>query len=407
MGVIKKIFKKHWNQFIALYSDKIRKTIFREVEKMLECGSLEKGFIEFKCEACGETKRVGFRCKSRFCTSCGKIRCDDWAEEMTGRLINIGHRHMVFTIPKELRKVFAEKRELLALIPQCASRAVISWFQERNKKEAYMPGIVAVIHTFGRDLKWNPHVHMLVTEGGEGNVTIFKKMNYINYEALRKRWQKLLLDEIELEMINKKKWFRELKNNIYKKTEEGFYVYAKGIVKTAEAAFKYVGRYAARPAIAESRIIKYDGKKVTFYYERHEDGKRVEETIDAIDFIGKLIRHIPEKGFKMIRYYGIYAKSKKHKEKFFKLMKEVVLEMKRKLRKWKYRILKYFGVDILKCEKCGAQMRFYDIVYEGESIREKLKKKILDDNKRKLKELVHTYGVIKGLINDKIEPLYI
>jgi hypothetical protein len=88
-------------------------------------------------------------------------------------------------------------------------------------------------------------------------------------------------------------------------------------------------------------------------------------------------------------------------------MKEVILEMKRKLRKWKYRILKYFGVDVLKCEKCGAQMRFYDIVYEGESIREKLKKKILDDNKRKLKELIHTYGVIKGLINDKIEPLYV
>lgn len=190
MGVIKRIFKEHWNDFIVLYSDKIRKTIFREVEKMLECGSLEKGFIEFKCEACGETKRVGFRCKSRFCISCGKIRCDDWAEEMTGRLINIAHRHMFFTIPKELRKVFAEKRELLALIPQCASRAVISWFQERNKKEAHMPGIVAVIHTFGRDLKWNPHVHMLVTEGGEGNVTIFKKMKYINYEALRKRWQK-------------------------------------------------------------------------------------------------------------------------------------------------------------------------------------------------------------------------
>nr|WP_312891134.1 transposase [Clostridium thailandense] len=138
------------------------------------------------------------------------------------------------------------------------------------------------------------------------------------------------------------------------------------MVKTTEVALKYVGRYAARPAIAESRITKYDGKKVTFYYERHEDGKRVEETIDVIDFIGKLIRHIPEKGFKMIRYYGTYAKSKKHKEKFFKLMREVILETKRKLRK-----------------------------------------KILSENKRKLEELMHTYGAIKGLIHDKMEPLYI
>nr|WP_246615540.1 transposase zinc-binding domain-containing protein [Clostridium thailandense] len=63
MGVIKEIFKDHWKDFVVLYSNKIRKTIFSEVEKMLECGSLEKGFIEFKCEACGETKRVGFRFK--------------------------------------------------------------------------------------------------------------------------------------------------------------------------------------------------------------------------------------------------------------------------------------------------------------------------------------------------------
>ena len=74
---------------------------------------------------------------------------------------------------------------------------------------------------------------------------------------------------------------------------------------------KYIGRYLGRPVIATSRIDSYDGDNVTFHYNRHEDDKYVVETIPAIDFIKRLIRHIPEKHFKMIRYGGIYARHHK------------------------------------------------------------------------------------------------
>lgn len=54
--------------------------------------------------------------------------------------------------------------------------------------------------------------------------------------------------------------------------------------------------------MAQSRILNYDGDYVTFYYERHEDGKRIEETIHVFDFIKKLIIHIPDENFKVVRY---------------------------------------------------------------------------------------------------------
>jgi len=60
---------------------------------------------------------------------------------------------------------------------------------------------------------------------------------------------------------------------------------------------KYIGRYLGRPVIATSRIDNYDSKTVTFHYNRHEDNKLVVETIPAMDFIKRLIRHIPEKHF--------------------------------------------------------------------------------------------------------------
>lgn len=61
--------------------------------------------------------------------------------------------------------------------------------------------------------------------------------------------------------------------------------------------------------IATSRIDDYDGEYVTFHYTRHEDNKTVTERIPALEFIQKLIQHIPEKHFKMVRYYGLYARN--------------------------------------------------------------------------------------------------
>ena len=71
---------------------------------------------------------------------------------------------------------------------------------------------------------------------------------------------------------------------------------------------KYIGRYLGRPVIALKQIDSYDGENVTFHYNRHEDNAYVKRTIPAIEFIKLLIQHIPEKHFKMIRYYGLYAR---------------------------------------------------------------------------------------------------
>lgn len=75
-----------------------------------------------------------------------------------------------------------------------------------------------------------------------------------------------------------------------------------------DIAIKYISRYLGRPVIATTRIDDYDGDSVTFHYQRHKDHKIITECIPVIDFIKRLIVHIPDKYFKMVRYYGIYAK---------------------------------------------------------------------------------------------------
>ena len=102
--------------------------------------------------------------------------------------------------------------------------------------------------------------------------------------------------------------FKKTKALIYRKDKNGFYVYAKPALSDTNTVIKYISRYLGRPVIALSRIDSYDGDNVTFHYNRHEDNVFVQKTIPAIDFIKLLIQHIPERNFKMTRYYGLYAR---------------------------------------------------------------------------------------------------
>ena len=97
-GKIKTILEDHWNGFLKIYENKIRDNVKKEVEKVLKCKDTKYGFIELKCDKCNTKKKIGFTCKSRFCTSCGKIYTDNWIDNMLGNLINVKHRHIVFTL---------------------------------------------------------------------------------------------------------------------------------------------------------------------------------------------------------------------------------------------------------------------------------------------------------------------
>lgn len=113
--------------------------------------------------------------------------------------------------------------------------------------------------------------------------------------------------------------FKKVKALCYKEHKDGFYVYAKPNHCDPKAVANYIGRYLGRPVIATSRIDKYDGGFVTFHYNRHEDDKYVVETIPVLEFISRLIQHIPEKHFKIIRYGGLYARTVKLIILFFEL----------------------------------------------------------------------------------------
>lgn len=405
-GQIQRIFNDHWSDFLRLPNVTVRKVVKEDVSRMINCGDLKNGHRVYTCPSCSEVKKVAFRCKSRFCTSCGKVYVDDRAEAMSNKLIKVTHRHMVFTIPEELRIYFRKQRELLSLLPKLAYEVIKLYFHKQSKKESYTPGVVAVIHTFGGDLKWNPHVHMLVTEGGVGESVDWKQVNYFHYERLRKSWQKALLNGLESAIKKEKRKYANLKKKLYAIYRDGFYVYGKRRINNNKSATKYVGRYTGRPAIADSRIIDYDGETVSYYYTDKETKERKVIKESAYEFIKKVIIHIAERGFKMIRYYGIYANKRKKKCKVLKMVHEKIREMNKKFKSWRKRLHLSFGDDPLLCLKCGCEMELTDIVYpEIGSVLDLIQKRTYDKIEKEIFELQENHDILK--VKMGYEPLYV
>lgn len=350
------------------------------VNKMLICGTKKMGYAVYVCTNCSQhpEKIVFFTCKSRFCTSCGKVYVDNWVKKMTTEILDKPHRHLVFTIPEQLRAKIYWDRDLLKVLSDIAAKVVMGTTQDLTA------GVITVVHTFGRNLSFNPHVHVLMTEGGLNDNAKWLGIYFLPYSKLRKQWQYYLLTELKKCLSKTKDVFR-LIDTLFVDYPKGFYVNAESKMDDAQKAAKYVGRYIARPAIAESRIQSYDLETVTFTYEDHETGETKSEILPVLQFIGRLVMHIPKKGYQMVKRYGLYAR---HIKPLFSKALELMRKAKQLLFSffstrdtWRHRIINRFQKDPLLCPKCGAEMELwfiwhpkygvlYDIITDSQPITE-------------------------------------
>jgi hypothetical protein len=378
-GVIQHILKDHfdgfWNLHADMFPQNLQTDIEETVQKSIRCGTTDLGYARYECLGCEGKPApvfVCFTCKSRFCHGCGKKYTDEWTQKQVECILNVPHRHMVFTVPEEIRKVFFQDRKKLNELSKEVAELFRYWYRKKARKQKREAGIITVIHTFGRDLKFNPHIHALVTEGAIDIHHEWVPVEYIPYDYLRKAWQKLLMDLL-------KKWFphhvkvKALISDLYQRYPYGFYVNAERKMKNAKGAAKYIGRYLARPAIAEYRIVSYDGNNVHFWYEDHRTGKRVDKKVPVFRFIYLLLQHIPPKHFRMVGRFGLYSRKKnKEAKKIINLWNfmrthqiQMLFNQKKRKKSYRQRMIEAFEKDPFQCPHCKRTMDLVE-VWHGE-----------------------------------------
>ena len=379
MNVLQQILTDYYEEIEYILHP--RKTEMENIDKMIHCGDPSFGGAMYGCPHCGKLKFVPFRCHSRFCPTCGNKYTMDRTTSMSFKLVNVTHRHCVFTIDENLREFFLKDRSLLDCLFHSVNSVITRMFFKMNKSKNFTPGFIMVLHTFGRDLKWNPHIHCLISEGGYSDDGFWRNVKHFDYTFLRNAFRTALLNEMESKIGSS---FKKVKAKCYREHQQGFYVYAKPNLCDPRIVVKYIGRYLGRPVIATSRIDKYDGEMVTFHYNRHEDEQYIEETIPAMEFIQRLIRHIPEKHFKMIRYGGIYARHREIDSKLYRAISKSKHHIYRSFNQWRTAILSSFGYDPLVCPDCQHRMEFLELYFNHQRVSlEEMYEKVMSKSRGK------------------------
>lgn len=370
---IKRLFQNGqlWWRFYQRHKDRLRPAIVDNVIAMLSCGLSIRGYALYECSHthCSHTKKVAFSCKSRFCPTCGKKATDQWIATQRTVLPQTQWQHITFTMPSQLWQLFQYNRPLLGQLSPLAAKTV----QQTAHKKKRLPGIFTALHTFGRDLKWHVHIHLSVTLGGltpdhgAWKPVFFHKrviMPMWRYEIitlLRHAYQRgeLTLPKYLRKRCTTAQAFNAWLDSHYQKA---WRVHFTKPTNNPQHNVNYLGRYLKRPPLSQSRLQHYDGQTVVFEYLNHTTGQHQTFTQEAQAFMGRFVQHIPDKGFRLIRYYGFLAHRVRATllPKVYDLLDQAPPQPE--TIRWPSLLARSFGLDPLRCILCQSPMRLRQLV---------------------------------------------
>lgn len=365
------IFKKASKTEVNPYS----KAVF---ENLAKCHTAAAGMHWYRCESvdCQHNSYQYYSCGNRHCPSCGGMKRDQWLEDKMAELLPTNYFHCVFTLPHELNGlIMGNRKELFKLLFKASSQTILTLAKDKKWLGA-TPGIIAILHTWGQDLSFHPHVHLIVSGGGtvidengaikwvngHGSATLTKQ--YLFPKAImQKMYKAIFLKKIramvasdELKIVDKESTLKMLH-------EIGFMrwnVFAKKPFGGPAQVLEYLGRYTHKVAITAHRILSIDTDKqaITFKYkDYHKRGTKDQEqvmTLPIDEFIRRFEQHILPRFFMKIRSYGYlqnYGRTKRIAEIFAALdlgkpMPKIQVPIKQ-------RILEKYQKDISLCPACG------------------------------------------------------
>lgn len=300
MSKLANILQLHSDAYIKKQDGKIPPFHIKVIDAIINCRKGRYGVSVFECENCGERHFTMNCCGDRHCPTCQNYKNEQWLDKQINSLLPCNYFMITVTIPSELRETALHNpAEVYAAMFTASKEAMNKLADDSKFIGKGKTGFFGVLHTWGRQMVYHPHIHYIVPGGaisdnGEewlpsrDDFFVPAKALAIIYKA---KLRELLMEKGLYDEIPKSAWSKE------------WVINAKA-VGDGKSCLKYLAPYVFRVAISENRIISYDDKSVTFLYKKSGSGQYKKITLTALEFIRRFLMHVLPSGFMKIRHYG-------------------------------------------------------------------------------------------------------
>ena len=294
------------------------------------CRTAALGGHVLRCEDCAHAQIAYNSCRNRHCPKCQSAAAKSWLADRQAELLSVPYYHLVFTLPAAVADIAYQNKAAVYDMLFAASAEALTTIAADPKHLGARIGVISVLHTWGSALTHHPHVHMIAPGGGlspDGARWIScRKGFFLPVRVLSRLFRRLFLERlVAAHDAGRLRFFGALASLAARDAFDAhlaplrtakWIVYAKRPFGGPEAVLAYLSRYTHRVAIANSRLLAFDGGAVTFKwkdYRRDERDRYKTMTLDAQEFIRRFLIHVLPSGFHRIRHYGLFASAARAK----------------------------------------------------------------------------------------------
>ncbi len=270
------------------------------ISAIQQCQSGHYGHSLYQCHSCGEHHRVNHSCGNRHCPQCQQHKSQQWLQHHLERQLPGPHFLLTFTVPETLRP-FIRSHQRLAYhaMFNASSLALKRLAKDERFIGTDLPGFLGVLHTWGRQLQYHPHIHYIVPGGGLSKDRTTWRPSRANFfvpvKALSPIYRALFKEDMRqaglLEHINPQVW--TIPWNVHSQAQPH-----------GHSAFTYLAPYVFKVAISNSRIVSLKDRTVTFTYRKVGSARLRTAHLDVMEFLRRFLQHVLPDGFVKVRHFG-------------------------------------------------------------------------------------------------------
>jgi Putative transposase/Transposase zinc-binding domain len=272
----------------------------KAISAIQQCQSGHYGYSLYQCQSCGEKHRVNRSGGNRHCPQCQQHKTQQWLQHHLAKQLPGPHFLLTFTVPETLRPfIRSQQRIAYQALFQASATALKRLAKDERFIGTDLPGFTGVLHTWGRQLQYHPHIHYIVPGGGLSKDHTTWRPSRANFfvpvKALSPIYRALFKQEMRqagwLEHIDPQVW--TIPWNVHSQANHH-----------GHSAFTYLAPYVFKVAISNQRLVGLTDRTVSFTYRKVGSARPRTAHLDVMEFLRRFLQHVLPDGFMKVRHFG-------------------------------------------------------------------------------------------------------